>query len=94
MSIYIKGKKNVFATEKRVRKITTLIYYKATVIEIVWYWHKKKKNGIRQKTQKQIHTPMITPSMIKEARIYNGEKTVCSYSGAGKTGQLHVREWN
>ena len=29
--------------------------------------------------------------MTKEARIYNGEKTVSS-SGAGKTGQLHVKE--
>ena len=27
--------------------------------------------------------------MTKEARIYNGEKTVSSVSGAGKTGQLH-----
>jgi len=31
---------------------------------------------------------------IKEARIHNGEKTVSSISGAGKTGQLHVEEWN
>ena len=30
--------------------------------------------------------------MTKEARIYNGEKTVSSISGAGKTGQLHVKE--
>ena len=28
--------------------------------------------------------------MIKEARIYNGEKTASSISGAGKTGQLDV----
>ena len=28
----------------------------------------------------------------KEAKIYNGEKTVSSTSGAGKTGQLHVKE--
>ena len=28
----------------------------------------------------------------KEARIYSGEKTVSSLSGAGKTGQLHVKE--
>ena len=27
----------------------------------------------------------------KEARIYNGEKTACSVSGVGKTGQPHVR---
>ena len=32
--------------------------------------------------------------MTKEARIYNGEKTASSISGAGKTGQLHVQEWN
>ena len=32
--------------------------------------------------------------MTKEARIYNGEKTVSSISGAGKTGQLQVKERN
>ena len=30
--------------------------------------------------------------MAKEARIYNGEKTVSSISGAGKTGQPHVTD--
>ena len=30
--------------------------------------------------------------MTKEARIHNGEKTVSSISGAGETGQLHVKE--
>ena len=32
--------------------------------------------------------------MTKEARIYNKEKTVFSIKGAGKTGQLHAKEWN
>ena len=35
---------------------------------------------------------MVNYTMTKEARIYNGEKTVSSISGAGKTGQLHVQE--
>ena len=30
--------------------------------------------------------------LTKEARIYNGAKTVCSTNGAGKTGQLHIKE--
>ena len=30
--------------------------------------------------------------MTKETRIHNGEKTVSSVSGAGKTGQLHVKK--
>ena len=30
--------------------------------------------------------------MTKEARICNGEKTASLISGAGKTGQLHVKE--
>ena len=33
---------------------------------------------------------MVTLFFIKEARIYNGEKTVSSIGGSGKTGQLHV----
>ena len=32
---------------------------------------------------------MDTVSLTKEAKIYNGEKTITSISGAGKTGQLH-----
>ena len=35
---------------------------------------------------------MANSSMTKEARIYNGEKTVSSLSGAGKIAQLHVKE--
>ena len=31
---------------------------------------------------------MVILFLIKEARIYSGEKTVSSISGAGKTGQL------
>ena len=34
----------------------------------------------------------FTLVLIKEARIYYGEKTASSVSGAGKTGQLHVKE--
>ena len=30
--------------------------------------------------------------LIKEARKYNGEKTASSINGAGKTGQLYVKQ--
>ena len=35
---------------------------------------------------------MVNYSMTKEARICNGENTVSSISGFGKTGQLYVKE--
>ena len=35
---------------------------------------------------------MDTLSLTKEARIYNGEKTISLISGAGKTGQQIVKE--
>ena len=53
-----------------------------------------KINGTKQKTQREIHVPMDNLSSTEEARIYNGEKTISLTSGAGKTGQPLVKEWN
>ena len=36
---------------------------------------------------------MDTLSLSKEARIYNGGKTISLTSGAGKIGQTLVKEW-
>ena len=35
---------------------------------------------------------MVNQSMTKEATVYKGGKTISSISGAGKTGQLHVKK--
>ena len=35
---------------------------------------------------------MDTLSIAKEAKIYNGEKTICLISGSGKTGQPVVKD--
>ena len=39
-------------------------------------------------------TYLWTLYLRKKARIYNGEKTISLTSGAGKTGQPLVKEWN
>ena len=48
--------------------------------------------GTKQKAQRQIHVPMDTLSLTKEARICNGERTISLTNGAGKTGQPLVKE--
>ena len=67
------------------------------------WWHKSTKilydpppkvTEIKTKASKWDLIKLKSFCTAKEAQIYNEAKTTSSIPDAGKTGQLHVKEWN
>ena len=63
-------------------------YYKLILAKMTYKYMETRRVYLKNLRK----SAMVTKSMTKEARIYNGEKTTSLTSGGGKTGQPLVKE--